>query len=298
MIWSHYIIRLTIKCTSTKTATTTLIFCWVSNISIFVTLEHQNNIIRLNRQAISIGLCSCLITAMMPVATECSYESTLITIVNILIGKFQRYFHWSSHTSPRTTIALACITNKNTTIHCRIVPVSNPVNKVIRSTTITITITYTTIKQLILSCVISIEKNLLVTIVWTIVNIHKGFTKSVRTRILNCVNSCVISLLEIASSLRRIALALRIGWNIIRILQPPSVCEISLCEHKSSCCFCYSTCETWSCRKFLHCLFKVWEDSFLVNINNCVTYRATNCRSIKFQFTSTQIQWYTTIGLN
>ena len=235
---------------------------------------------------------------MIPVTTECSYESTLITIVNILIGKLQRYFHWSSHTSPRTTIALACITNKNTTIHCRIVPVSNPVNKVIRSATITIAITYTTIEQLILSCVVGIEKNLLVTVVWTIVNIHKGFTKSVRTRILNCVNSCVISFLEIASSLRRIALALRIGWNIIRILQPPSICEISLCKHKSSCCFCYSTCKTWCCRKFLHCLFKIWEYSLLVNINNCVTYRTTNGRGIKFQLTSTQIQWYTTVCLN
>ena len=175
---------------------------------------------------------------------------------------------------------------------------SNPVNKVIRSATITIAITYTTIEQLILSCVVGIEKNLLVTVVWTIVNIHKGFTKSVRTRILNCVNSCVISFLEIASSLRRIALALRIGWNILRILQPPSVCEISLCKHKSSCCLCYSTCKTWCCRKFLHCLFKIWEYSLLVNINNCVTYRTTKGRGIKFQLTSTQIQWYTTVCLN
>ena len=52
--------------------------------------------------------------------------------------------------------------------------------------------------------------------------------QSVWTRIIDCLFSSIVSFLEVAVSLTSITTTLRIGRNVVWILQPPCVCQVSL----------------------------------------------------------------------
>ena len=178
-----------------------------------------------------------------------------------------------------------------------VVPAVHPVREVVRSSTTTVTIAYTTIIVLILSCVVSIEKNLRVTIIRTIESIKESRLKTISRRIVDCFYCCVISLLEIILSLACITCALWVCWDVVWVLKPPSVCEVSLSKEQTCCCLCYGTCHTRLVRESLNSINQVIEDC-LINLWYGITLTFTVWRIIELKFTSTEIQWYAAKSLN
>ena len=75
---------------------------------------------------------------------------------------------------------------------------------------------------------ISIEHDLSVTVVGSYVDIIECGLQCIRTRVVNGSLSHIVSLFEVALSLAGITRTLRIGRNVIRVLQPPCIGQVSL----------------------------------------------------------------------
>ena len=84
-----------------------------------------------------------------------------------------------------------------------------------------------------------------------------------------------------------LAVAGRVGWNVVWILQPPSVCQISLSQYQTSCGLGDTTCDTTCVRKLFDGNLQVREYRLGINFWYCVTGRSTGSIDVELQLTGT-----------
>ena len=131
-------------------------------------------------------------------------KGTVETRVLALIVKHCKGLVGRSHTCPRTTISLSSLTSywveyrsvRSLCTNGSIVPCKHPVCKVVRCSTATVT-EATTVVELACLSMVSIKHHLAVAVVCCNIHIVICSLESIRARIVDCMDSNIISLLEI-----------------------------------------------------------------------------------------------------
>ena len=154
----------------------------------------------------------------------------------------------------------------------RVVPCHHPAGKVIRSTAAAIGKAASVVKFACLS-MIGIEKNLLVTVVLRPVDIIEGWHQTEGARIVDGLNSHIVCFLVVPLGIVSVRVSpgsLRIGGDVVWILQPPCVGQVCLGQVKTSKCFGCTSRYTSCLRQILYGCQKIRKNGFGVNLRNCI----------------------------
>ena len=148
---------------------------------------------------------------------------------------------------------------------------------------------------------VSIKQDFLIAIINSCIHFPETFFQTERTRILYGFYSDIISLLEIPSrimSIRIGPLTFRISRNIVRILQPPCISQISFWQIKTSHCFSQTTRHTRIVRQILNSCNQIRENDFSINFRYRITHGRAWRSNVESQLTRAQVQGYTTESLS
>ena len=185
------------------------------------------------------------IACLLPVGMVAQGESSIVTGVNSLHGifphtTFNEVVSDRSHTCPWTTKGLNSFTLdgidgyflailiQGLGNHLGVVPGLHPIGEVFRRTTISPAVASSTITEFLVLIMVGIEHNLGVSIVGCHIYIIESGLKFIWARIVNGLHRNLVCLLEITVCLTGITTAFWISGDIVRILQPPCVGQVSL----------------------------------------------------------------------
>ena len=183
------------------------------------------------------------LATLVEVATILSSECCIPARVKILVGKFLEGIRDRSHTSPRTSKSLDWLAHYRVEdaaafalcLHVTaIVPLSEPAYEVLRSATVTPAVACT-IVLLAVESVVSPEHPLCVTVILEEVYVTISLLKLVRARVVDSSLCHIECLLVVRLSLARVTVgSSRICVDAVRVLKPPSIGQVSLCEIETS----------------------------------------------------------------
>ena len=145
---------------------------------------------------------------------------------------------------------------------------------------------------------VGVEHHLGIAVIGSHVDIVEGRLQFIWSGVVDSLHGHIVSLLEVALCIGSVAAALRIGRNLVGILQPPGICKISLGEIETCKVLGSRTGETRIVGQVGNSLLQVGEDTFLIHLLHRVAHGGSDGGSVELQFAGTQVEGHAAVGLN